>query len=333
MTRITESQLASSLKNYTSMHRATINKLNDDISSGIRVRDPGDSNVAGTISLMQQSIGKVDGYSNTIATTKSALDFQDSVLSQASDILVRAKEIATQGSNETLSAADRASLAAEVMQIRDHMVNLANSQYQGKFVYNGVNNATQPYAKATPAYTNPSTGLANDRYTYDSSTAGTTGSSALRNINLTDNLTLTVNTPGNQVFDNAIQGLEKLGRSLSGYTTTTTAGAPDGGGVAYTASQYAAQTADIKSAMDQLDSARKNDIGIEQTDLAGRLHRLDTAKSLVDLTKTSSQTALDTMQNTDVYTAATDLSQAQTALQASLTVSTKVLKMTILDYL
>ena len=331
MTRITESQLARSLTNYTSIHRNTISKLNDDISSGIHVRNPGDTNVAGTVSLMQQNLQKVEGYNNNIGIAKGYLNFQEDVLDQSSELLVRAKEIATQASNETLSVENRSQLAAEVMQIRDHMVSLANSNYQGKFVYGGTDDDDPPYDSTT--YTAPATGLEAQRYIYDTD-LGSTGAGAVKTVHLTDNLTLTLNTPGNQVFDNAIQGLERLGRSLNGYATTPATGAPDGGGAAYSMpTDYATQTADIKSALDTLDKARNNDIMPERISVAGRLRRIDTAQSLLDITKVTSQEALDTLQNTDIYSAATELTQAQTALQASLTVSTKVLQMSILDYI
>jgi flagellar hook-associated protein 3 FlgL len=331
MTRVTEAQLASGLLNYTARHRSNINRLNDDISSGIRVRNPGDSNVAGTISLMQQNLEKAEGYKNSIASAKSRIDFQDNVLTQVNELLVRAKEIATQAANESLSPTNRNQLSTEVMQIRDHLVSLANSQYQGKYIYGGTRDDAPPYNAQT--YTNPSTGLNSQRYTY-STAYGTTGSGALKTVNLTDNLTLTLNTPGNQVFDDAIQGLERLGRSMAGYRTTLVSGVPDGTSAAYTfPADYSTQTQDIKAAMDFLDSARQNDISVERVDLAGRMRRIETAESLVNLTKTTSKEALDSLQNTDMYTAATDLSQAQTALQASLTVSTKVLQMSILDYI
>jgi flagellin-like hook-associated protein FlgL len=121
---------------------------------------------------------------------------------------------------------------------------------------------------------------------------------------------------------------------MLGYKTNPATGAADGTGTAYSfPSEYSTQTADIKTAMNLLDTARQNDVMVERVDLAGRLRRLETADSLLNLTKGSSQEALDKLQNTDMYSAATELSQAQTALQASLTVSTKVLQMSILDYL
>lgn len=328
MTRVTESSLARNLIGYMTDNRNVIDKLNNAISSGVTVHTPGDSEIAGTISQFQQSLDKATSYKNRITSTGDLLNFQENVLGQVNDLLVRAKEIAAQAANETNSPTIRSQMAAEAYEIRDHIVSLANSTYQGRYIYGGIDDNDPPYDAAT--YTNPSSGAGSQRYVYDTDA----GSTTTRSISITDNLTITTNTPGNTLFDNAIQGLERLGRALEGYETLPASGAPTGAGAAYSfPTDYARQTADIKAVMDQLDTARQTDIAPERTDIAGRQTRIQTAKSLLDLTINSSQEALDQYQNTDVVSAATQLTQAQTALQASLQVSVKALGLSILDYI
>lgn len=330
MTRITESQLTRNLINYMTDNRTVIDKLNNSISTGVTVHTPGDSDIAGTISQFQQSLDKAKSYSTRITSVSDQLSFQENVLTHVNDLLVRAKEIAAQAANETNSPSIRAQMAAEVQEIHAHVISLANSTYQGRYIYGGVDDDDPPYAPdTTTPYTNPASGYFHDRYVYDTDP----GSSLSRTVNITDNLTITTNKPGNLLFDNAIQGLERLGRAMSGYETLPATGAPNGTGIQYTfPADYAAQTASIKAAMDQLETARTNDISTERTDIAGRQVRIETAKSLLNLTKTSAEDALDQYQNTDTLEAATQLTQAQTALQASLSVSVKVLGLSILDY-
>lgn len=328
MTRITERQLSRNIVSQIIDSRRNVSRISDDISSGLQVRNPGDSNNAGTISQLRQSIEKVDGFQNRITTSQSFLAFQEDILAQASDLLIRAKEIAEQASNETNSAATRAQMSAEVFQIRDHLVSLANSTYQGRYVFGGNDEDDPPYDAAT--YTNPATGSASQRYVYDSDS----GSTSTKSIYLTETLQIRLNTAGSQLFNNAVQGLERLGRAMAGYETLPASGSPDGTGAAYTfPSQYSTQTQAIKNALDQLDTARESDIMQERVDLAGRQRRIDTAKALLAVTKESAQTELDSLQSTDMVSAATDLSQAQTSLQASLTVSSRVLDLSIIDFL
>lgn len=330
MTRISDSQIGLNLINYISNNRSVIDKLNKEISTGIAVSTPGDSSLAGTISQFQQSIDKADSYSNTINSVSSFLGIQENILDQANTLLVRGKEIAEQAANGTNDPTARAQMAAEAFQIRDHLASLANTTYQGKYVYNGLIDNTPPYS--TTNYTTPSTGTPIQAYSYDSASVGSTST---KSVNLTDNLTITTNTPGNQLFDDAIEGMERLGRALAGYETLPASGHPDPTlGVAYSfPTDYARQTQAIKDAMDQLDTARQVKIAPERTDIAGRQERIKTAQSLLSLAKTSAQEALDKYQNTDTISAATELTQAQTALQASLTVSVKILNLNILQFI
>ncbi|NMC61926.1 MAG: hypothetical protein GYA55_02030, partial [SAR324 cluster bacterium] len=237
--------------------------------------------------------------------------------------------------NESNSATNRAQLAEEIFQIRDHMVNLANSTYQGKYIWGGLDDDTPPYSDAatwTPdsGYTNPTTGEAHERWVFNSDPAALLS----KMVKISDDVSVTVNTPGNKVFDNAIQALERLGRALSGYRTEPAAGAPDGSGDPYTfPDDYSEQTEDITECIDLLKNARAVDILPEQVDVAGRMRRLQTAESLIDLSKTSGQEVLDRLQNTDMFKAGSEFSAAQTALQAALLVNSRVLNQSILNYI
>jgi len=328
MTRISENQLSRTLLRDAALNRASVNKYSEEISSGLKVALPGDSTAAGTISQLQDTLARLDGFKNRVSTAQGFLDAQDAVLSEAADLLVRAKEIATQAANETNGEAERANMAAEVYQLRDQLVALANTKYQGRFIYGGADDDDPPYDPQT--YNVPATGAASQRYVFDAEA----GTSIQRTVNITDDLSITVNTPGNQIFDNGIQSLERLGRALSGYDTLPTSGAPDGTGAAYDLpNERDLQTADIKNAISLIDTARETDFMNERVTVGGKLRRLETASSLTELSKSSAQEVLTNLQQADITESATNLTQAQTALQAALTVSARVLNQSILDYL
>lgn len=333
MTRVPEFLAARRLFSQLNENRSNVNRLSSNISSGFSVYTPGDSNNAGAIAQFQSALEKAGGYKIRITEIKSSLSLQESTLEQVNDLMIRAKEIAAQAANETNSPTNRAQLAEEIFQIRDHLVSLANTQRQGKFIYGGTDDDDAPYDAAT--YPVPATGEASVRYVYDSDP----GASGRRTVNITENLSITTNTPGSELFDQGLQALERLGRALSGYSTTPPLALPDTipaptGGAAYTfPADFGTQTADIKSAMDLLDLTRNTQIMPERIDVAGRLRRIETAESLIDLTTTSSKEALERYQATDVFKAASELTQAQTALEASLTVSGKIMQLSILNYI
>lgn len=328
MTRISESQFTRMLIQHTANNKSRVDKYSEQVATGIKAALPSDSTDAGVISRFKQQIDRIDGYMTTIARVKSFVQFQDDALSQMDELITRAKEVAQQGANESLTPAARAFLAEEVFQIRDQVVGLGNSSYQGRFVYGGADDDDPPFD--ANLYDEPSTGPASQKYDFDAEL----GTSQLRAVNITDDMTVTLNTPGGDVFGTTIEALERLGRSLAGYQTLPVPGTPDGTGTAYTfPADYKNQTADIKHTIDLLVQARDQDIIPERTMLGGKMRRLETAESLLTLSKTSAQEVLSRIQNADETESVANLTQAQTALQASYSVTAKALRLTIMDYI
>jgi flagellar hook-associated protein 3 FlgL len=314
--------------NYTVNNKERVNKYSEQVASGLKAALPSDSEDAGVISRYKQTLDRIDGYMTTIARVKSIVQFQDDSLNQMTELITRAKEIAQQGANESLTPSARAFLAEEVFQIRDQVAGLANSSFQGRYIYGGADDDDPPFDSTL--YDEPAEGPAAIKYEYDSEF----GTSQDRTVRITDDMTITLTTPGNQVFGTTIEALERLGRSLSGYRSTPATGPTDGGGGAYTfPDDYTAQTADLKQVLDLLNTARDGDIIPERTALGGKMRRLQTAESLLTLTKTSAQEVLARIQNADETESVASLSQAQTALQASYSVTAKVLRLTIMDYI
>jgi flagellar hook-associated protein 3 FlgL len=316
------------LVQHTANNKARVDKYSEQVATGIKAALPSDSTDAGVISRYKQQLDRIDGYMTTISRVKSFVQFQDDALSQMDELITRAKEVAQQGANESLTPDSRAFLAEEVFQIRDQVVGLGNSSYQGRFVYGGADDDDPPFDAAL--YDEPATGPASVKYDFDAEI----GTSQLRPVNITDDMSVTMNTPGGDVFGTSIEALERLGRALSGYQTLPASGTPDGTGAQFSfPADYKTQTADIKSTIDLLNKARDQDILPERTMLGGKMRRLETAESLLTLSKTSAQEVLSRIQNADETESVANLTQAQTALQASYSVTAKALRLTIMDYI
>ncbi len=311
--------------------RDSVAKYSAEAASGIRVAKPGDdAGASASIADLRESVRRLDQHQVRGQSARAVLGLQESVMSQMNELLIRAKEIATQGASETLGPAGRAQLAAEVFQIRDAVVSLANTKYQGRYIYSGAADTVPPYSPDAVGYTNFTTTAASQRYTFTSAVGATTE----RNVTIADGISVTVNTPGNQVFDSSIQALEKLGRSLEGYDSTTTGGVPNGGGVAWSfPTDLSLQTQGILDSMTALDTARTVDVAKEQVGVAGRLARLDNQISVMDTLKFNLNEVLTSTQGADVFESATNLSNAQNSLQVSMAVSGSILKINLLDYL
>lgn len=336
MVRITENQIAKSLFAQVQKNRQEVAKNQLQVATGVKVLDPGDSNFSGTISQLGGVLERNDGYERRINALEGSLQYQEDILSSVTEQLVRAKEVAAQGANEVLSINERFSLGEEILQIRDQLVALANSTYQNQYIFGGAATSTPPFTDQT--YTN-GTGSTAQRFEYTT----VAGGQFIQNVKVSDTLTVQANTPGDQIFQRAIAAVERLGRALQGFQTDPVAETgglpdytilPDGNGVAYTfPADFGLQTSDIHNAMDLLDQARERDILPERVDIGSRLRRLETAEELRELTDYSTREVLSTLRDADPVAAASNLQLSSTALEASLTVSAQVLRLSILDFI
>lgn len=335
--RISENFINQRLLNDIVNNRSDVNRYSEEVASGLKVQVPGDSKISGTIASMQDILTRAEQDKLRVANVTGFLTHQDNTLAEANEILVRAAEIAAQAGNETNSENERFALASEVYEIREHLINLANTQYQDRYIFSGGTDNSPAYSPDTgnPFTVPATTTSANTFYRYDT----TAGSDESRDVQVTGDLSVTINTPGNDIFQGALEGLTQLARSLEGYRTeyTTVGGqqVPDNTlSTAYTfPDDFTEQSSDIQEAMDLIETARSTVISPERTTVAGKLRRLQTAESLLELNITSAQKVLTDFQSADVIESATKLTEAQTALNASLTVTTQLLRQSILDFI
>lgn len=329
MTRVAENGLARSILNDVQKSRAAVSKFGEQVSSGYIATTPSDSNVAGSIATFRDSLRRLDGYRTRIETVRTSITFQDDILSQVHDLLTRARELAAQGASEPNSPTTRAAMASEIFAIRDQVVTLANTRDNSGYVFGGADNDDPPYDRA--ADYGSGTGAAAIRYAFDNEV----GTGVERTTKVSDDVSITVNTPADRLFNTALYGLDRLGRALSGLTTPVDgSGVPTGGGGTFSfPTDVVAQTTEIRAALDQIISAHDNSIMPERVSLGSRLSRLEAAESILQVNKTNAEDLLGELQNADSVEAISNLTQAQSALEASLQVTVRVLRQSILDYL
>ena len=100
----------------------------------------------------RSEISATDRYLSTIDTTQDQLDILDGYLGSAEDILARAKEIAVSGMNEAMSSDDLETFANEVDSLRDELLQVADAKVDGKYLFAGYADQTEPFSGDPPTY-------------------------------------------------------------------------------------------------------------------------------------------------------------------------------------
>jgi flagellar hook-associated protein 3 FlgL len=151
--RITNGMLTSRALQNLQTNFAGLAKVQEQVSSGRRLNRPSDDpaqvrsavKVRESIAALTQNLRNIDAAERTTNTSENAL-------SLAGDTVIRLKEIALQAANDTISAADRASILAEVQQLGESLVSLANTKSGEDYVFSGQKTRVPAYATAAATY-------------------------------------------------------------------------------------------------------------------------------------------------------------------------------------
>lgn len=107
-------------------------RISDDPVAAARVRN------------LQSDKRQADDHTHAIDHAQTYLDRTDGALAELNGLLQKAREVAVQGMNDSLSADDRIALSHEVTAMADHVFALANTKVGGRYIFSG-------FADDTPA--------------------------------------------------------------------------------------------------------------------------------------------------------------------------------------
>lgn len=110
-------------------------------TSGLKVEKMSDDPTAGS-AIMQAGGGLrgVQQYTRNVGRVGAALDAEDAVLQQLSDLMARAKELGVGANSATADAPARAAAGAEVREILKQAVALGNTRIGDEYLFGGTTN-------------------------------------------------------------------------------------------------------------------------------------------------------------------------------------------------
>ncbi|AIQ76848.1 flagellar hook-associated protein FlgL [Paenibacillus odorifer] len=191
MLRVTSNMMNSQLLLNLNRNARTMNDTQLQLSSGRKINKPSDDPVGITYSLRYRAeLSSNEQYTKNVDSALSWLDFNDTVLGQAGDVVQKIRELTVQASTGTNPQSALDSINAEVMQLKEQLVDIANSTLNGKYIFNGEQYTTKPYDFAKGA-----------DGTYDVSKAITTDTGQIQFI-VGEGVRLPISTTGNDVFGN-----------------------------------------------------------------------------------------------------------------------------------
>ena len=273
-------------------------KTNASISSGKIYRRPSDAPVNLTHALGYRSeLSDTKQFSRNIVFGQGWVQATETAMRQVQDRLTRAHELAVEGANDTLNATDRRAIADEVKVILEEVVSIANTSIGGRYILAG---------SRTKGYDNGETPFMLDKYgqvTYN-------GNEEDFSIDIGTGQTQKINLDGKTalVQSGAFEALDMLQDALNAN------------------SQHSIETAieDLSVSMEYV---------TRQTAKLGAMgNTLEKKEELSTSLSLTIEERLSDVEDTDIIRAISDLKTLDAGYQAALAAASKVMKMSLADF-
>jgi flagellar hook-associated protein 3 FlgL len=138
-----QSQFLSSIGTLESNLTQTQNEISSNQSFTTAAQNP---IAAGAVNSYNQALAQSQQYVTNSNGAQTNLNIEDNSLSQVQSQLQSLRDLALEANNGTLTNSDRASIAAQAVQIQNSLLSLANTQNgNGEYIFGGFDTQSQPF--------------------------------------------------------------------------------------------------------------------------------------------------------------------------------------------
>jgi flagellar hook-associated protein 3 FlgL len=305
--RITQNMSAANSIYNLQQGLTKLDKFQELTASGNNINQPSDDPI-GTSTLLDigDQLKAGSQYASNISKANTFLQVTSTALQGMSDAMSQAAQLVSSITNGSNDPTERQSVISQLQSLKQTMVDYGNTQSGDQYIFAGAKSSTPPFSGTAPYYA---------------------GDETANNVKIGQSAQQQMNIPGNQV--------------LTGSSTSVPANTPYG-------------TTNILDTFDKLITAVQNNdvnsaVGIQseavvlgngakqitnaQSDVASRMIRLANATTMNTNATNTLQTIAGKIQNVDYAKLAVELSQQQTAYQASLSTTSKVMQLSLLNYI
>lgn len=299
--RVTQSMLTSnSMRNLSSSYNR-MGQLQDQLATGKKITRPSDDPVVAMKGMFYRSnLTGIEQYKRNLSELYLWMENSEAGIDQANQGLQRVRELTIQGKNDTLSPEDRQAVAREIEQIKQDLVNVADTQVAGRYIFHGTDVSKSPLADK---------GIDNNQAPQ---VAANLASPEIDNyqIEISRGVSLKANVNPNNVFSqdmfNAVYNIQKA--LESGDTTALDT-----------------ELGNLDKAMDQLSA--------ERSELGARYNRLEMVDDRLLQQEITANRVLSDNEDADIERVITDLKTQESVHRAALGVGARIIQPTLMDFL
>jgi flagellar hook-associated protein 3 FlgL len=261
--------------------QANQQQLTAELSSGVSITSLGQNPVGAAQNvLLLDQIQRDDSFTQSSNGVTGQLQVADSALGSVVSELTQAISLSMSANNGTMSASNVKAIGSQIAGILSEVQSLANTSYQGRYIFAGAQTGTAPFTTAgagTPAVTS-----------YH-------GDATVNYLQLPNGQKIQLNVPGDQIF---------LGSGTNSVFGALNALAADYASGTVNTQQAVADTAALNTAL--------NYVSQQRVTIDNSMTQLTSAASAVENEKTQLTAAQTDLMQADLPTIATQLSLSET---------------------
>lgn len=301
--RVTNSIITRNSQSRLQANLQGLDRIRDDISSGIRLRKMSDNPTSGgELVRIGSSMRALSQFKRNVDSGIARASAEENVLDQLTNALTRGIELGIGQASATANAQSRLIVKADVDQIINFASNLGNTRIGDEYLFGGNRAGEAPFA--TPA---PATGSFS-RLTLAGIPVNPSGNITLE---IGDNMFVTPTHNGTEVFidTDALESLRALSTALGNNDATA-----------------------IQAAADRLTTTNSNVQSLIGTQGA-RINELETASVNHQLMELNLKAFRSDLRDTEIDKAMVELIGKQTLYQAAMSATSRILGLSLANYL
>lgn len=301
--RITNAMITKQSQSRLQSGLAGVDRLREDISTGLRLRRMSDDPTSGAeVVRVGSSMRAITQFRRNIDLGISRASTEEGVLDQLTNALTRASELGVNAANGSQTAQSRTIIKAEIDQLLGFAAQLGNTRFGEGFLFGGTRQGEAPFTVPPPA-----TGTFS-ALTLSGNPVDPTGTTTLE---IGDNKFVTPTHDGKQVFldTDALDALRALSDALA-----------------------ANNVGQITTAVGRLNTAVSNVQSLVGTQGA-RVNEMEDAKTRLSQTELELLAYRSDLRDTEVDKALAELVGKQTLYQAAMGATSRILGLSLASYL
>ncbi|WP_068620593.1 flagellar hook-associated protein FlgL [Paenibacillus tuaregi] len=306
MLRITSNMMNSQLMLNLNRNAQSMNNTQNQLATGRKLNKPSDDPVGITYSLRYRGeLASNDQYTKNVDSALSWLDYNDTVLGQTGDVIQRLRELTVQAATGTNPQSALDSINKEVGQLKEQLIDIANSTLNGKYIFNGEAYNRKPYDFPK-----------NPDGTSDTSSLSTlTTDTGLINYSVGDSVQLPINMTGTDIFGTGADptNIFNIMDSLS-------------------AALKAGDTAAISGQLDKIDS-RMERILTSRAELGAKTNRIELMQNRLGDLNTNLTDLQSKTEDADYAELIMRSKVQENIYNASLSAGSKIIQPSLVDFL